>query len=219
MNEIKLLKPELVSIDKIKPYAKNAKNHPKSQIESLAANIRKHGFDQPVVVDANYEIIKGHGRTLAAKHLGLKRVPVIVRDDLSEDEVKAARLADNRTTSVDYDTELLQLELSELMKSNYEMDAIGFDDRELEFLTEQLDELENDALVLDVGDAFDEAKNASEADAEVERQKDVPIAQVFGFKFVPRSSEKAIREWVSRIEEATGEIGVDAIMKHIRDAA
>lgn len=74
------------------PYEMNAKKHDEQQIRDLAAAIKKRGFDQPITVDKHDVIITGHGRREAALLAGLERVPVIVRDDLSEEEVKAKRL-------------------------------------------------------------------------------------------------------------------------------
>ncbi|EFO4448527.1 phage minor tail protein L [Escherichia coli] len=85
------------------PYEMNAKKHDEQQIRDLAAAIKKRGFDQPITVDKNDVIITGHGRREAAIFAGLERVPVIVRDDLSDDEVRAKRLEDNRLASIDYD--------------------------------------------------------------------------------------------------------------------
>ena len=89
----------MVEINKIIPYDSNVKIHDDEQIEKLANNIKKFGFDQPIVVDKDNVIIKGHGRRLACLKLGLDRVPVIVRDDLTKEEADAARLSDNRVTS------------------------------------------------------------------------------------------------------------------------
>ena len=90
------------------PYEMNAKKHDEQQIRDLAAAIKKRGFDQPITVDKHDVIITGHGRREAALLAGLERVPVIVRDDLSEEEVKAKRLEDNRLASIDYDAIKLQ---------------------------------------------------------------------------------------------------------------
>jgi len=109
-------KIELRDIGTIKPYEKNAKRHPKEQIEKLAAIIKRHGFDQPIVVDSAGVIIKGHGRLLASKQLGLKKVPVLVRADLTPAQVREARIADNRVTEFGWDMDLVTQELQELAK-------------------------------------------------------------------------------------------------------
>jgi ParB-like chromosome segregation protein Spo0J len=76
------------------PYSNNAKTHPVEQVDKIAASIASFGFDQPIVVDGDGVIIKGHGRREASLRLGLDNVPVLVRTDLSVAEIKAARLAD-----------------------------------------------------------------------------------------------------------------------------
>ena len=114
------------------PYEMNAKKHDEQQIRDLAAAIKKRGFDQPITVDKHDVIITGHGRREAALLAGLERVPVIVRDDLSEEEVKAKRLEDNRLASIDYDAIKLQQELESLVLG--EVEVFGFEERELNVL-------------------------------------------------------------------------------------
>ncbi|HHP0317040.1 phage tail protein (plasmid) [Acinetobacter baumannii] len=87
-------------VDDVKPYELNAKIHSEEQVAKIAESIARFGWDQPIVVDKNGVIIKGHGRRLAAIKLGLIEVPVLVRDDLNEEQVKAARLADKDRHSV-----------------------------------------------------------------------------------------------------------------------
>ncbi len=120
------------------PYEMNAKKHDEQQIRDLAAAIRKRGFDQPITVDKHDVIITGHGRREAALLAGLDRVPVIIRDDLSEEEVKAKRLEDNRLASIDYDAIKLQQELESLVLGDVEV--FGFEERELNVLVGSMTE-------------------------------------------------------------------------------
>lgn len=101
-------------IEDIHPYVNNAKEHPDEQVEKIRSSIKNYGWDQPIVVDESGEIIKGHGRRLAAKSLGLERVPVIVRDDLTEGQKKAARIADNRSAESAWDEDSLEAEFEAL---------------------------------------------------------------------------------------------------------
>lgn len=94
---------EYVPIDEVKPYSKNAKKHPKSQIEKIAKSIEKFGWKQNLVIDKDGVLVVGHGRYEAAKLLGLKEVPCVRADDLTEDEVRAYRLIDNRISEGEYD--------------------------------------------------------------------------------------------------------------------
>jgi DNA modification methylase len=113
-----------VAIDTIEPYEKNAKAHPKKQVDQIAASIKAFGFNQPIVVDANGVVIVGHGRLLAAQQLDLAAVPVIELD-ISEEEAKAYRLADNKLNESDWDMKLVIDELKEL--SLPMLDLTGFD--------------------------------------------------------------------------------------------
>lgn len=117
--------------DEITPYIQNTKKHPQEQIDKIAGQIANFGFDQPIVVDKDRVIIKGHGRREAALQLGLKKVPVIVASDLSRSEANAARIADNRVAQSDWDVDMLKLEFGALLEDEFDMDLTGFDDDEL----------------------------------------------------------------------------------------
>lgn len=113
-----------MNIDIIKPYSKNAKKHPLKQLKQVAASIKKFGFNQPLVVDKNNMVIVGHGRLEAAKLLGLTDVPVITVD-LTEEQAKAYRLADNKLNESEWDMGLVIEELKELSEPMLEL--TGFD--------------------------------------------------------------------------------------------
>ena len=123
---------ERVPIEDLIPYANNAKSHPDEQVKKIASSIKNYGWDQPIVVDADDEIIKGHGRRQAAELLGIDEVPVIRRDDLSDAEAKAARIADNKTAESPWDDDLLGTELALLEDQPIDMDTLGFDEDELD---------------------------------------------------------------------------------------
>src|SRR3989304_4061395 len=99
-----------VLIDSIVPYEKNAKKHPKKQVEQIANSIKEFGFNQPIVVDKQGTIIVGHGRFEAAKLLQMESVPV-VELDISEEKAKAYRLADNKLNESDWEMQAVQDEL------------------------------------------------------------------------------------------------------------
>ena len=121
--EIKHLKPS-----ELKPYEHNNRKHPAKQIEKLCKQIEAHGFDVPIVVDANNVIIKGHARHAAAKKLKLKTVPVIVRADLTPEQCAAARLADNKLSELaEVDMVAIQAELDALHAINFDLDLTAFD--------------------------------------------------------------------------------------------
>jgi len=112
-------------ISQIKTYGKNAKKHTKKQIEQVAASIKKFGFNQPIVVDKNNVVIVGHGRLEAAKLLGLKEVPTLTVE-LTEEQAKAYRLADNKLNESDWDMGLVIEELKELNIQKFDIEITGF---------------------------------------------------------------------------------------------
>ena len=133
-----------IDVGLIKAYAKNAKKHPEEQIKAIANSIKEFGFRQPLVLDKNMEIIVGHGRLAAAKQLGMTAVPVVMADDLTEEQVKAFRLADNKTNESAWDFELRDAELAELAELDIDMTQFGFDVLP-EFDEEALDSIFEDA--------------------------------------------------------------------------
>jgi ParB-like nuclease domain len=125
------LKIEIWPIAKVKPYGKNAKLHPDEQIDKLAHSIQELGFDQPIAVDRNGVIIKGHGRLLAAKKIGMQRVPVVVRDDLPPAKIKAARLADNKLAETGWDWDVLRDDVLGAMNDDgFDLSLTGFTEDE-----------------------------------------------------------------------------------------
>lgn len=119
------------SPDALTPYVLNTKRHPTEQIDKIAASIAEFGFDQPIVVDSDGVIIKGHGRREAALRLKLPNVPVLVRSDLSPAQVKAARIADNKVAESDWDLDALKLELQSLDEAGFSLDSTGFSGEEI----------------------------------------------------------------------------------------
>lgn len=112
------------------PYARNARKIDARAVSAVAGSIKEFGFKSPILVDADGVIIAGHTRLQAAQSLGLESVPVIVCRDLTPDQVKAYRLADNRVAEFsEWDAELLALELGDI---DMEMDFAGFDELVIE---------------------------------------------------------------------------------------
>ena len=116
---------EYMKPDELIPYRKNAKRHPADQVEHIANSIKMFGWTQPIVVDENNVVVIGHGRLAAAKQLGLDEVPVVRRDDLTEEQVRALRIVDNRVAKSKTDMDLIAEELNEIM--NIDMDLFGID--------------------------------------------------------------------------------------------
>lgn len=107
-------------------YEKNAKYHPAVQVNQIAESIKRFGFRQPIVVDKNNVVVIGHGRVLAARQLGLTEVPCERADDLTDEQIRALRLADNRTNESKWKERALKFELLELAPS-IDLSSFGFD--------------------------------------------------------------------------------------------
>lgn len=119
------LRIEYLPVDALKPYSRNAKKHPDEQVEHIANSIREFGFRQPLVIDRDGVLVIGHGRLLAAKKLGLETVPCVRADDLTDEQVKALRLADNKLNESGWDFAALEEELNEL-EAEFDMADFGF---------------------------------------------------------------------------------------------
>jgi len=130
-----------MSRNDIIPYANNPKRHPDSQVKLIASSIKNYGWDQPIVVDENNEVLKGHGRLQAAELLELEQVPVIKRTDLTEAQKKGSRIADNKASESTWDQELLAIEFGELAESDFDLDDTGFDDDEIDDILAQANDM------------------------------------------------------------------------------
>lgn len=121
------------NIKELKPYKKNAKKHDKKQVEQIANSIKEFGSTQPVIIDKNNCVVAGHGRILGAKKAGLKQVPTVTLEELTEEQIKAYRLVDNKLNESDWDFSLLDEELEILGECiDMDMSMFGFDESEVE---------------------------------------------------------------------------------------
>ena len=126
---------EYVSVDNLKAYERNARTHSDEQVQQVAESIKEFGFTNPVLIDENNELIAGHGRTMAAKSIGMKEVPAIRLKGLTAAQKKALRIADNQLAlNAGWDEELLRIELGELQELDFNLDVMGFSDEELDLL-------------------------------------------------------------------------------------
>lgn len=149
--------------EEVIPYARNPRVN-EHAIDKVASSIKEFGFRQPIVVDKEMVIIVGHVRHQAAKRLGLKEVPVHVADNLTAEQIKAYRIADNRVgEESQWDDEFLALEFSELDTAQFDTAILGFDETEIEDIQKALDkataELE-DGFREDEEEDLDEAEEA-----------------------------------------------------------
>ncbi|MEZ6100265.1 MAG: DNA methyltransferase [Pirellulaceae bacterium] len=125
------MKIELRSLSDIKPYPNNPRQNDDA-VEAVAKSLREYGFRQPIVVDAEGVIICGHTRWKAAQMLGLEKAPVHVATDLTPAQIKAYRIADNKSGEIaTWNYDLLPIELGELQTSGYDLGLLGFDQEEL----------------------------------------------------------------------------------------
>ena len=132
MNTQKL---EQVPIDKLVPYSRNARTHSKEQIAQLRASLREFGFVSPAVIDADYNILVGHGRITAAREEGYETVPCVFAENLTEAQKRAYILADNQLAlNAGWDEEMLSVELSDLQDQSFDLSLLGFDTGELDKL-------------------------------------------------------------------------------------
>jgi DNA modification methylase len=135
-------KIEMVSVDTLIPYAKNARTHSDEQVAQIAGSIKEFGFNNPVLIDKDNSVIAGHGRLMAARKLGYKEVPVVKLEHLTESQRKAYILADNRIAlNSGWDTSMLSLELQEL-KDDIDLSLLGFDADELNAMLNPIEETE-----------------------------------------------------------------------------
>lgn len=132
MDTVKL---EQVPIDKLVPYARNARTHSKEQIAQLRASLREFGFVSPAVIDSKYNILVGHGRVQAAREEGYKTIPCVFAENLTDAQKRAYILADNQLAlNAGWDEEMLSVELSDLKDESFDLSLLGFDEKDLEKL-------------------------------------------------------------------------------------
>lgn len=136
------LKIEYMEPSRLRRYERNARLHSEEQVTQLVQSIREFGFTNPVLLDANDEVIAGHGRLAAAEELGLETVPVIRLGSLSPSQVKALRISDNQLAlNSTWDLDLLAAEVDSLSSEEFDLDLLGFDEG---FIAELLDDPDMD---------------------------------------------------------------------------
>ena len=128
-----------IAVKDLIPYERNTKKHDKTQINNVAESIKQYGFVQPIVIDKDNVVVIGHCRLLAAKKLKMKEVPCVCVEDLTEDQVKALRIVDNKSNESEWDFDFLADELLEIDLSAFDFD-FGIEDEEEDFDESDLDE-------------------------------------------------------------------------------
>ena len=146
----------LADVSELIPYVRNARTHSEAQVAQIAASIREFGFLSPILVAEDNTILAGHGRLAAALKLGLKKVPCVKENHLTETQKRAYIIADNKLSlNAGWDSELLAVELSELEGADFNLDLLGFDEAELSSI-------------------FDADKDVNEDDFDVEKELEEP---------------------------------------------
>ena len=148
---------QMVPIQKLVPYINNARTHSPEQINKLRASLREFGFINPVIIDRDFNVIAGHGRILAAKEEGIKEIPCVFVDHLTEAQRKAYVIADNRMAmDAGWDEELLRVEIEALQGMDFDPLLTGFDEKELAAL-------------------FDDGAEAKDDDFDVDEELEKPV--------------------------------------------
>ncbi len=156
---------QLVSVDKLVPYANNARTHSPEQINKLRSSLREFGFINPVIIDRDYGVIAGHGRIEAAKAEGIKEVPCVFADHLTEAQKKAYIIADNRMAlDAGWDEELLRVEIEALQGEDFDLALTGFDEKELSDLFGTDDDSEAKDDDFDLSEALEKASFVEHGD-------------------------------------------------------
>ena len=135
-----------ISVKELFPYEKNTKKHDKTQINNVAESIKQYGFVQPIVIDKENVVVIGHCRLLAAKKLKMKEVPCVCVEDLTEEQVKALRIVDNKSNESEWDFDFLADELAEIDLSAFDFDfGIEDEEEETEIVEDEVPEVDEDA--------------------------------------------------------------------------
>jgi ParB family chromosome partitioning protein len=129
------LKIEMIETGDLIPYAQNSRTHSREQVTQIASSIEEFGFTNPVLIDENNGIIAGHGRVLAAKELGIDKVPCLKLAHLTAAQKKAYVIADNKIAlNAGWDEKLLKEQIESLQEEDYDIDVIGFSEFEIDDL-------------------------------------------------------------------------------------
>ena len=136
---------EQVLVGSLKPYPRNARRHSKVQIKQIAASIKRFGFNNPILIADDGEIVAGHGRLAAAKLLGIETVPVVRLSHLTESERRAYVIADNKLAlNAGWDREMLAIELQGLIDLDFEVEMTGFSLAEIDIVVDEARESATD---------------------------------------------------------------------------
>src|SRR6516164_3990326 len=141
-----MIQVEYIPVRELHPYPNNARKHTERQIRQLMSSVSRFGFNNPVLIDDNKQIIAGHGRVEAAKRLGIDAVPTCRLSHLSEPEKRAYILADNRLAEkAHWDKEMVAIELQGLIDLDFDVELTGFDTPEIDLILDEAREATEEA--------------------------------------------------------------------------
>ena len=216
---------EWKDIASVKPYARNAKKHDETQIANVAESIKQFGWQQPIVCDADGVIIIGHCRLLAAKKLGLKKVPVKTVDNLSEEQVNKLRALDNKLNESDWDFDLLAEDIGELDFSGFDIDwGLPADVDEKKIIEDEVPEVdEENEPICKLGDIWQLGRHKlicgdSTDKATVERLMDGAKSDMvftdppYGMNAVSKSGVLSERYKTDIMNDDTNEVAIAAFL-------
>lgn len=159
---------EELDVGLLKPYERNARTHSDEQVEKIIRSIKEFGFINPILIDKENMIIAGHGRVMAAKKMGLAKVPTLRVENLTPEQIRAYVIADNRLAEdAGWDMEILKLELEELEELDFDITLTGFD-------MDDIYPKENETK--DRKDLSDEVKSEYQIIIEFESEEDQELA-------------------------------------------
>lgn len=211
------LPTQMWAIDKVIPYDKNTKVHSAAHIAKLKASIAADGLFDALILDHDGIIIAGHGRFAALVALGHTVVPVKHAAHLSKNQADAARIAHNKTASTEYDSGFMAEELKRLMDAeDVDIAALGFEDHELDFLVEDLGDMNAGAISVDLDSDIDAQDAETEDKVAATDASSEKLVKAMGFNSVPIAAVKAVRRFMAQIEADTGLTGGDAFVAFCR---
>lgn len=156
---------KILNVDELIPYVNNSRTHSKEQITKLRSSLREFGFINPVLIDKDKNIIAGHGRVIAAKEEGIKEVPCVLVEHLTEAQKKAYIIADNKLAlDAGWDNEILALEIESLKDLDFDVFLTGFDAAEIDDLFSKVHDKEIKEDDFDVEEALKETPISKQGD-------------------------------------------------------
>ena len=211
-------KPVIIrKLFELKPYDKNAKTHTPEQVAVIAASIKEFGFRRYIEITTDDVIVNGHGRVLAAKSLGIDSLPCVVLDDMTDAQIRAYRLTDNKSNEGGYNADLLSQELYELtMEGEIDMSNF-FSDKEMAFSIDDMGQIDIGGLSEDLASEVDKISNSTQEFMDGETEKPVTVQLALGFKTVDQTQSRTIRKFMDFAEGKTEKKGAEAFVEFCRE--